>query len=189
MKQVTQEFKIEPLTSLRLHPRNPRRGSIAAIGESIERNGWYGAVVAQRSTGYILAGNHRYRAAKKQGATEIPVCWIDVDDSTALRILLADNRTSDVATNNDRLLTDLLEEILKSNESLAGTGFDDRTLDDLLRELSEETAEPAPALAEDQTDRIVERWEVVVTCKDEEDQRALLEQLTAEGRRCRALVS
>ncbi len=44
------------------HPKNPRKGNVDLIIESIEENGFYGALIVQKSTGYILTGNHRFVA-------------------------------------------------------------------------------------------------------------------------------
>jgi ParB-like chromosome segregation protein Spo0J len=60
------------LADLRTHPRNVNHGDLGAILESIDANGFYGAIVAQRSTGYILAGNHRYMALREQNAAMVP---------------------------------------------------------------------------------------------------------------------
>lgn len=68
MKLNSQEYAQAKLGELKPHPRNPRQGDVGAIYQSIEANGFYGAIVAQRSTGYILAGNHRYKAAAEAGA-------------------------------------------------------------------------------------------------------------------------
>jgi len=116
---------------LRTHPHNPRRGNLEVIGESIAANGFYGAVVAQRSTGYVLAGNHRLLAAHGAGLKEIPVMWVDVDDDRAARILLADNRTNDLASYDDACLAELLQSL----PDLDGTGYDDHAVDELLQEL------------------------------------------------------
>ena len=56
-----------PLASLKRHPDNPRRGDVKAIALSINKNGFYGAVIVQRSTRYILAGNHRADADLGEG--------------------------------------------------------------------------------------------------------------------------
>jgi len=58
------DIKMESIDSLAHHPENPREGDIGAIVTSIKKNGWFGVVVAQKSSGYILAGNHRIEAAK-----------------------------------------------------------------------------------------------------------------------------
>lgn len=104
---------------LREHPKNPNKGVEGTIDESIDENGWYGAVTAQRSTGYILTGNHRYRVAKRKGATEIPVIWKDVDDETALKILTVDNKS----TRDGEIDEAMMEELLDGLDNLKGTGY------------------------------------------------------------------
>lgn len=120
-----------PINQLTLHPKNPRDGDIGAISESIQENGWFGTVVAQVSTGHVLAGNHRVQAAQHLGMDKVPVHWVDVDDETGLRILLADNRTSDLATYKDEELAEVLERLAKKGK-LGGSGYDGDDLDALL---------------------------------------------------------
>ena len=132
MRIINQTTETAPIDTIRPHPRNPRQGDTGAIHQSIDANGFYGAVVAQKSTGYSLAGNHRWKAAQQAGATEVPVTWVDVDDDHALRILLADNRTNDLATYDDHALADLLKSLHESTGTLTGTGYDGDDLDDLL---------------------------------------------------------
>lgn len=117
-----------PVDSLNVNPDNARVGSVSTIVESIQANGFYGAVVAQLSTRNILVGNHRYLAAVEVGMTHIPTIWVDVDNDRARKIMLADNRTSDIATYDDYLLLD----ILRAGD-LDGTGYLDTDVDDLAR--------------------------------------------------------
>lgn len=131
------DIRDTPIDQLRPHPRNPRHGNLDAITESITANGWYGTIVAQASTGHILAGNHRWQAARNAGMATVPVHWVDVDDQTAVRILLADNRTSDLADYDNSMLAELLDE-LTATSSIEGTGW---TPDDL-EQLLAETAPP-----------------------------------------------
>ena len=123
-----------PIKKLKQHPDNPRQGDIGAIAVSIQENGWYGVIVAQKSTGHVLAGNHRLRAAKKLGMTELPVYWVDVDDTQARKILLADNRTNDLAAYDDGTLAEILAE-LATTDDLLGTGYDGTDLDTMLEDL------------------------------------------------------
>jgi hypothetical protein len=117
--QTYEVVRIDEDDPLKEHPQNPNKGVEETIDESIDENGWYGAVTAQKSTGYIIAGNHRYRVAKKKGAKEIPVIWRDVDDETALKILLVDNKS----TRDGEFDEGLLEELLAGLDSLKGTGY------------------------------------------------------------------
>lgn len=116
---VNSGYEVVALEHLVPYPGNPRRGDVGLITESVAANGFYGAVVAQRSTRYVLAGNHRLAAAAAAGLSELPVIWVEVDDATARRILLADNRTNDLAGyDNERLAA-----LLGSLEDLTGTGY------------------------------------------------------------------
>jgi ParB-like chromosome segregation protein Spo0J len=135
MKIINESTELVELGRLRPHPKNPRQGDVGAIHVSIEANGFYGSVIAQKSTGHIIAGNHRYLAAKHANAEAIPVTWVDVSDEEAVRILLADNRTNDLATYNDDALAELLQDLIKETGSLDGTGFDGDALDELLADL------------------------------------------------------
>lgn len=126
---------VEP-SRLSLHPHNPRQGDVGAIYMSIAAHGVYTPVVAQRSTGYIIVGNHRFRAMLEHGLDRIPVIWRDVDEETAIKIMLADNRASDLATNDDEQMVALLRAL----PDLEGTLFDGDDLDDLAASLEDRTA-------------------------------------------------
>lgn len=131
MPTSSQRYEVVPLDQVQPHPDNPRRGDTAGIAESLDANGWYGAVVAQASTGRILVGNHRWLTLKEAGASEVPVIWLEVDDDRARRILLADNRTGDRADYDRAGLLDLLESMAGEPDALAGTGYDLDALEDL----------------------------------------------------------
>lgn len=45
---INDGYEVVPLDRLKLHPRNPRRGDVDRIAESMDVNGVYGAVVVQR---------------------------------------------------------------------------------------------------------------------------------------------
>lgn len=143
---MQQSYEQVSVDAVQTHPDNPRRGSVDAIRESIDASGFYGAIVVQRSTGFVLAGNHRLQAARAAGLTEVPAIFVDVDDTVARRILVADNRTSDLASYDDRGLADLLSSLADGaadvGDALTGTGFTGSDLDSLLAGL--EPTEPDP---------------------------------------------
>jgi ParB-like chromosome segregation protein Spo0J len=58
-----------PVKKIIPHPKNARRGNISKIQDSIRHHGFLGALVVQKSTGHILVGNHRYKAAIALGGT------------------------------------------------------------------------------------------------------------------------
>jgi hypothetical protein len=124
-----------PIDTVDEYPDNPRRGDTKALRESILTNGFYGVLIAQRSTGFILAGNHRLRVLRELGAKDVPVMFIDCSDSDARRIVLADNRTSDLAFYDDPTLFKLLQEL---DGDLSGTGYDRASYELLLQGLEGE---------------------------------------------------
>ncbi len=139
---VDQAYELLDVTTLKPHPRNANEGDVGAIHESIGDVGFYGALIVQKSTGLILAGEHRWRAAQQAGLTHIPGIVADVDDTTALRILVGDNRYPQLASWNEQALADLLTDLARTEQGLAATGYDGDDLDDLLASI-EETTKPA----------------------------------------------
>lgn len=125
-----------PISAIRLHPKNARAGDVGAICQSIEHNGWFGACLVQQSTGFILAGNHRHQAATHSGTETIPVLYVDCDDETAVRILIADNRSSDLSSWDFNALAELLDSIRTDQGSLEGTLYDQEEYGRLLSDLT-----------------------------------------------------
>src|SRR5262249_28995635 len=123
-----------PIDSIRPYSRNPRRGSTAAIRDSLLAHGQYRPLVVNARTNEVLAGNHTLAAALDLGWTEVAVTYVDVDDEQAARIVLVDNRTNDLATYDDRELVDLLSSL----DDLAGTAYVQDDLDALLASLADE---------------------------------------------------
>lgn len=137
MTQHTLRVKQHKLSDLRQHPRNPRNGDVDLIAESLEVNGQFKPIVLAND-GTILAGNHSYQAALSLGWETMAAVTLDLDPDSpeAVRVMLADNRTSDVGANmyDDRALLDLLEGL---GDDLTGTGYKTYDLDDLMGEPDE----------------------------------------------------
>lgn len=126
------ETKLVDIENLLEHPRNPNRNNeLHRIVESIESDGFYGTILVQRETGYIVAGNHRYRAARVAGLKEVPVTYLDVNDETALRILVKDNRIAEFGQRDEEVLGELLNE-LSGLGGIEGVGFTDEEFADLM---------------------------------------------------------
>lgn len=156
MEFVEQEYQVTPLEQIRPHPHNPNVGAEDLLEESVEANGFYGAIIAQKSTGYILAGNHRYRLALQRGAESLPVIWVDVDDATARRILLIDNESTRRGYADPKALAGLLQEIHAEQQNLEGTGYTEAQLDGLLKKLAREVSVPEAPEAFPTYDRDIE---------------------------------
>jgi hypothetical protein len=141
-KELRDAGLVVPIDSITPAKANPRRGDIVAIRESLRVNGQFRPVVVNRKTGEILAGNHTWRAAKEEGATEIARTLVTATPEQAKRILIADNRTSDLAVWD----TAELAELLKGLPDYSGTGYTPTDVDRLLAEEAAKVEDPpAPA--------------------------------------------
>jgi hypothetical protein len=136
------EMKIQAvaLTELKNYPKNPRKGNVGVIAESLKAYGQYKPITVNKRNNEILAGNHTYRAAQQLGWEKIDVVFVDVDETTAAKIVAIDNRSTDVSEYDNEELKSLLEDL----PDLANTGYDVSDLDDL-RALLEEAATPTVA--------------------------------------------
>lgn len=117
-----------PIGEVKPYPRNPRRGNLTAIIDSLAINQQYRPIVVNQRTNEILAGNHTWQAAHKLKWTHIAVTFVDVDDQQAARIVAVDNRANDIATYD----FDQLKELLDTLPDLSGTGYTAEELDNLL---------------------------------------------------------
>ena len=136
MAQRQIEHLIVDIDSVQPHEKNVRQGDIGAISESLKAHGQYRPIVVDKRTNRILAGNHTWKAAKALGWQQIAAGYVETkDDDEALRILLADNRTTDLASYDDSGLADLLKQLSETDIGLEGTAFDGDDLDSLLKDL------------------------------------------------------
>jgi len=151
---LPQRYETVAVDAIRPHPKNVNLGDKASIAESIQTNGFFGTILVQESSGFILAGKHRWEQAQAAGASEVPVVYVDVDDAAAKKIMLADNRTGRLGHDDPQKLAELLQDIIGESGDLLGTGFSQSDLDkiiggigdDLLRDAGvDEKTEEKPA--------------------------------------------
>lgn len=124
------------LGSLRLDPTNARthdERNLEAIKGSLARFGQQKPIVVDRK-GVIRAGNGTYAAAKALGWFEIDAVVTELDDLEALAYAIADNRTAELAGWDEATLATLLEG-LRAEDALAGVGFSDEEVEELLANL------------------------------------------------------
>lgn len=123
--------------SLTEHPENFREHDVGAIAHSIERWGVWRALVAQKSTRYVLVGSGELKALRALGESTVPVRWLDVDDDNARAIMLADNWIPSRGRNMPEELLAVMQELREERELFEATGADEDDLDDLLRDIEE----------------------------------------------------
>ena len=123
--------EVVSITKLKEAPYNPRKISKKAadgLAASIARWGVVQEVVANRRNGNIIGGHQRVAALKLALASEVPVCWVDLDD--------AEERALNVALNNPHIsgeFDDSLQSLLADIQTGIGPElFQQVALDSLL---------------------------------------------------------
>lgn len=176
-----------PVSNLTTYPGNARRSDMERLHESLRRTGQYRSIVVRAEHpdqpdegGTILAGNHTFLAATEHAGWSTVRCEvIDCTEEEGRRINLVDNRLNDRAKYDDDELAELLQEA--AVDGLEGTGFTDRELEKLL-------ASNLPAEGDADTEEMTNTFGVSIECDDEAQQAELLERLSGEGWRVRALM-
>lgn len=167
---------MEPIGSIRPHPRNPRKNddAVPRVAASIERFGFAAPIVCQRSTRTILAGHTRHKAALSLGMQEVPVRFVDLSDDDALAYVLADNRLGEIADWDEEALAEDLRLLTAVDMDPLLLGFDEREVERLLRlpdeELVEDDApEPTTGPADSQPGQVYELGPHRLWCGDNTD--------------------
>lgn len=123
----TEMRKVETLIPYINNPRN-NDAAVDAVASSIKNFGFKVPIVIDAKN-EIINGHTRLKAAKKLGLTEVPV--IVADDLTPEQVKafrLADNKVSELATWDDTLLSQELEELQGLDFDMSAFGFE---VDDL----------------------------------------------------------
>jgi ParB-like chromosome segregation protein Spo0J len=152
--QTTRTTHIElwPINKLIFYARNPRKNDAAVerMVASIREFGFKIPVLA-RSSGEVVDGHLRLKAARKLGITEIPVILCDEWSEAQVKAFrLMVNRSVAWADWDEELLSLELIDLKGLDFDLGLTGFDDEELERLLEAqdvaagLCDEDAAPAP---------------------------------------------
>lgn len=166
--------------ALKHYGQNPRRGDVDVIADSLTRHGQYKPIVVRSSTLEVLAGNHTLAAARQLEWEEIAATFVDVDDAAAARIVLADNRTADLAGYDNDELVALLASL---PNDLAGTGY---TLDDL--EALATGGKASGSGDPDEGEPAATAYAVMVECADEGEQELVYNRLLERGLELKAVA-
>lgn len=116
---------------LKPHPKNYRSHppeQLAHIIRSIEQHGVYKNIVTAKDY-TILAGHGVWQAATQMGLSHLVVVRLNIepDHPRAIKLVVGDNEISNLAADNERVLTELLKGLGDAGE-LLGTGYDEMQL-------------------------------------------------------------
>src|SRR5438477_546478 len=150
------EFVYRPIEQLKPDPANPRlhsRKQIRQIADSIKTFGFNVPVLIDRDDG-VIAGHGRLLACRELGWSEVPALCLDhLTSAQARAFMIADNRLTEIASWDDRLLAEQLRDLSLSglDFSLEVTGFEMAEIDlriASLEDLPTQDADPANVLPE-----------------------------------------
>lgn len=144
---INENTEMVAVETLVYYPGNARQGDVEELKDLMRENGFFGTVIAQKSTRYILVGNHRYQAAVELGIKHLPVTWVDVDDERAAIINTSDNRGSDLASYDPGKQLAQLKKIFEARGDYKGTGYtpkDVQKVSDRLELLRNPPTKPVP---------------------------------------------
>lgn len=124
------------LSALKPWDKNPRRwrASSLRVKRSIEQFGFAAPLVVRPSDHRILAGHAAYGAAKALGMRQVPVRFLELPDTEADALTLADNRLGNLVAWDEDVLRGLLAGLDAGTREV--TGWLDNDVDALMKESS-----------------------------------------------------
>jgi len=162
-------------------PSNARKHdhkNLDAIKGSLTKFGQQKPIVIDQKN-IVLAGNGTLAAARALGWKSIWVVRTDLDSFHRTAYAIADNRSSELASWDDGVLTKTLLALRDEDFELGSIGFDDLDMKKLLGELDDSP--------KDEGESYKSMFEVVIECEDESEQQEVYERLSQEGLKCRVL--
>ena len=130
------------------NPRNPNTHAEAQVGllaKIIQAQGWRAPITVSGTSGFIVRGHARLKAAQSLDLPEVPVDIQHYDnEAQEWADLIADNRIAELAEVDRPLLNDIIGELKLTDLDLDLTGYDS----DAITKMMTEFLEPA----EGQTD-------------------------------------
>ncbi|MBV9859632.1 MAG: site-specific DNA-methyltransferase [Alphaproteobacteria bacterium] len=148
-------IRYHPIAALKPDPKNPRahsRKQIRKIADSIAGFGFNVPLLVDAEL-RVIAGHGRLLACRELGWSEVPTIALDhLSEAQARAFMIADNRLTEIASWDDRLLAEQLHELslLDLDFSLELTGFEIGEIDLRIQslDLAPEAEDPADAVPE-----------------------------------------
>jgi hypothetical protein len=169
---------------LTTNPLNFRRhgdDQVAALKGALSDLGWVKeAAIVNRATGRIIDGHARVKEALRRKLKSIPVTYVDLsaeEEKLALAVLDPITEMATIDKDTLRQLRDEAAEVAKDPGLRA-------MLADLVE--SESASEEGDGQSGEGPPRT--EFQILITCKDEQEQADLLLRLTTDGYDCRSLI-
>ena len=148
--------ELRPLDAVRPYANNPRQNddAVEAVAESIRRFGFRQPIVVD-TDGVIVAGHTRFRAAQRLGLATVPVhVATDLTPDEVRAYRLADNKTAELASWDDAMLSIELDALRGAGIDWTLLGFNEEELAKLLAPAGTEGLTDPDAVPEKPADPI-----------------------------------
>lgn len=147
-------MKIERIDvkKLNFNKRNTRihtRRNLETLKQSLTEFGQTKPIIINKNGMYVIAGNGTLQAAMDLGWDKIDCHVLDLDENKAMALSVLDNKTSDLSQNDEKMLTEVLQELKEVDfDFFELSGFKDDELERMLDFQSGELFElPEPSKA------------------------------------------
>jgi hypothetical protein len=183
IRDRVRELRRVAAAELKPHPKNWRRhpqSQRAALKAVIEEVGFADALLARELSDGSLELIDGHLRMETVGTEVVPVLIVDLNDQEAEMLLAVHDPLVALADSDPQFWDQLVH------------GFEEekRLLCESLRQPSVEAPLPSHEVAEQSSPGVAipELYQIVVECRDEDEQQALYEQLKAQGYQCRVLT-
>lgn len=163
--------------NFRVHPKRQQD----ALNGSLNELGWLQDIIVNRVTDHVLDGHLRVQLALRNAEPTVPVKYVEIsEDEERLALAIFDPITY-MAETDAAQLDALLQQVNTGEAALQG----------VLAALAEGAGlyRNGDGVELAGVDRVPEQWAIMIDCQSEQEQSELLGRLTAEGLKCRALIS
>jgi hypothetical protein len=178
------ELRRVKASQLRPHPKNWRthpQGQQDALRGILAEIGYADALLARQLPDGTLELIDGHLRAETTPEMEVPVLIVDLDDEETAKLLTLHDPLAAMAGADHDVLAGLLGQVETENEAVRAL------LDQMLTApelpLADPTEDGPPAEVD-----VPEAFQVVVECRDENEQQTVFERLSAEGLKCRLLT-
>lgn len=168
--------KVEDLIPYVNNSRKHSDQQVAQIAASIKEFGWTNPILVDKDKG-IIAGHGRLMAARKLKMDDVPTIELShLSDAQKKALVIADNKLALNADWDTQILSLELSELQDIGFDLDILGFDSIELAKLF-----DVIEPDDIKEQSYN----EVFNIIVECKDEQEQEKIFNRLDSEGYKCR----
>jgi len=176
LKHKIEYLKLDKLTGYAANSRTHSDEQIDQIAASITEFGFTNPILIDENS-IIIAGHGRLEAAKRLDLDEAPCLRLShLTEAQKKAYIIADNKLALNAGWDDDLLKQEISALEDLDFDIALLGFDSVELAKMFDEIEE------PEIKEEKYNEV---FNIIIDCKDEEEQERVFNRLDAEGYKCR----